>query len=126
MFNPDDANQLQGENLRCLIEEVRREFFARSAQGVEDKPRRDSSARVVSIEVYDGLSINAQVAITADVLLANEEIVLERDGDDIVSCADTARSFIADVVCEIVFQELMNDPLVAMENDSREAMFDLD
>jgi hypothetical protein len=126
MFNPDGANQLQGENLRRLVNEVRREFFARSAQGIRDRPRRINSARIVATEVYDGLSINAQAAITADVLLANEQIVLERDGVDIVSCADTARSFVADVVCEIVYQELMNDPVVVMEDESREAMFDLD
>jgi hypothetical protein len=126
MFNPDGANQLQGENLRRLVDEVRREFFARGTQGIRDRPRRISSARVVTIEVYDGLSIDAQAAITADALLANDEIILHGDGGDVFACSDTARAFVADLICEIVCQELMNDPLVVMENDSREAMFDLD
>lgn len=119
MFDPDGANILHGESLRYLVEEVRTEFFARAYQGSGGDPEA-SSARGVTIDVYDRLSIDAQVAITADLVRANEQLVLDGDPTEIFATADTARAYIGDLICEIVHRELMRDPLVAMENENRQ------
>ncbi len=123
MFDPDAVHEFQGESLRRLVEEVRRVFFSRSAaRTISESCRHINSISVVANEVYEGLSIDAQVAIAVDVMRASEDIVLERDSEDIVSSSDTARSFVADLICEIVYQELMNDPLVVAEEESRQAL----
>ncbi len=122
MCDPDGANQLQGESLRRLVREVRREFFTRGAEEIGDGYRQVNSARVVTIEVYDRLSIDAQIAIAADLMRANEEVVLRRDAEEVFTRSDTARACIADLICEVVYQELMDDPLVMMENENREAL----
>jgi uncharacterized membrane protein len=123
VFDPDGVNQVQGENLRRLIEEVRRVFFMRSAsRQIGETCSHINSISVVAIEVYEALSTDARLAIVADVMRAAEDVVLERDSEEIVSCSDTARSFIADLLCEIVYQDLMNDPLVMAEEESRQAL----
>jgi hypothetical protein len=118
LFDPDGANQLPGENLRRLINEVRGEFFSRGARQSTD------SAQVVAIEVYDGLSVDAQVAVAADLLKSDYGTVLDRDVEDIFTASDTPQAIITDLICEIVCQELLCDPLVVMENEGREAMSD--
>jgi hypothetical protein len=123
MFDPDGVQLLQGESLRRLVAEVRHVFFSRSAaRTIGESCRHINSISVVANEVYEGLSIDAQVAIAADVMRATDDIVLERDSQDIVSCSDSARSFVADLICEIVYQQLMNDPLVVAEEESRQAL----
>jgi hypothetical protein len=116
MFDPDGPNRLPGENLRHLVDEVRREFFSRGAQQYRD------STRVVAIEVFDGLSVDAQVAIAADLVRADFGMVLDRDVEDIFKASDTPQAIVVDLVCEIVCQELFNDPIVVMENEHREAL----
>jgi hypothetical protein len=122
MFDPDGANQLRGENLRRLIDEVRHEFFARSAQKIGDGYCQVNSARIVTIEVYVGLSVDAQIAIVTDIMRASDEIVFDRDAEDIFSRSDTPQAHITDLICEVVYQELMDDPQVIMEDESREAL----
>jgi hypothetical protein len=124
MFDPDGINQLRGGNVRRLVEEVRREFFARNAEEFSHGYQLVNSARVVAIEVYDRLSADAQVAIIADLMQADEQYVLQRNTGDIYARADTAQAHITDLVCELVYDQLMDDPLVVMENESREALLD--
>jgi len=123
-LDPDGANQLQGESLQRLVDEVRSEFFARNALDVGPGYEQVNSARVVAIEVYDRLSVDAQVAIAAELVRANEEVLLEREALEIFTTSDSPRSHIADLICEVVYQELMDDPLVLMENETREALWD--
>ncbi len=122
MFDPDSANHLKGSNVRCLLEEIRIEFFARGAHEVGDGYRQINSARLVTIDVYDRLSIHAQVAILADLVRDNEQLVPEREAAEIFATADTVRAYVGDLVCEVVHAELMRDPLVAMEDESRETL----
>lgn len=127
MFNPDRANHLQGKNLRRLIEEVRKEFFARSAGEIDDDgDGQVNFLRVVIIEVYADLSTDARIAVLADVMRATEEIVFDRGAKDIYSRSDTLQAHITDFICEIVYQELMNDPAVMIESENREALLHLD
>jgi hypothetical protein len=123
MFDPDGANQPRGDNLRRLVNEVRREFFERGAHEVSDGYWLVNSARVVAIEVYDRLSIEAQIRVVVDLMQTNAQYVLSRDTADIFARSDTTQAHIADLICEVVYEELMKDPLVAMENESREALF---
>jgi hypothetical protein len=124
MVDPDNASQLHGASLRRFIDEVRREFFARRAREVGDGYQQINSARVVTIEVYDDLSVDAQAAIAADVVRAKDEIVLIRNPEEVFTRSDTPQAYIADLICEVVYQELMDDPSVVMEDESREALFD--
>jgi hypothetical protein len=124
MFDPDNASQLQGASLRRFIDEVRCEFFGRLAREVGHAYQQINSARVVTIEVYDALSVDAQAAIAADVVRAKDEIVVVRNAEDVFARSDTPQAYIADLICEVVYQELMDDPSVAMEDESREALSD--
>lgn len=122
MFEPDGANRLRGENLWHLIEEVRYQFFSQSPETNRTRYRQASSARIVTIEVYAGLSFESRVAIVADLMRASEEMVLSRDARDVFAHSDTPQAYITDLVCEVVYQELMRDPEVIMEDESRAAM----
>jgi hypothetical protein len=122
MSNPDRAVRPRGEALCRLIDEVRREFFARGSR--HSDPTEDGSVRSVSIEVHDRLSIDAQLAVMADLVRYEAEIVLVRDAEDVFAASDTPRAYLADLTCEIVYQELMSDPVVMMEDESRAALPD--
>lgn len=115
MFDPDSANQLPGEHVRRLVDEVRREFFAR----VPSCP--DSFTRVVTIEVLDDLSVDAQVAVAGDILREEGSLALKREAEEIFATADTPQAVLVDLICEVVCQELLNDPVVLIENEMREA-----
>jgi hypothetical protein len=124
MFDPDNASLLHGASLRSFIDEVRCEFFARRAREVGHGYQQVNSTRVVTIEVYDDLSVDAQAAIAADVVRAKDEIVLIRNAEEVFTSSDTPQAYIADLICEVVYQELMDDPSVVIEDESRKALFD--
>jgi hypothetical protein len=115
VFDPDGANQLRGEHVRRLVNEVRREFFAR----VPSCP--ESSTRVVAIEVLDELSVEAQVAVAGDILREDGSIALKREAEEIFAVSDTPQAVLVDLICEVVCQELLSDPVVLIENEMREA-----
>jgi hypothetical protein len=117
VFDPDGANQLPGESIRRLVNEVRREFFSRG------EGRSSDSIQVVAIEVYDGLSVDAQATVATD-LLQDCDVVLDRNAEEIFAASDTPQAIIVDLICEVVCHELSGDPLVVMENENREAMAD--
>jgi hypothetical protein len=123
MFDPSSSS-IEGAHLRRLVDEVRRDFFSRDAMDVGDGYQQVNSARVVTSEVLGQLSIDAQTAIAADLMRAVNETVLQRDADEIFTRADTAQAHITDLICEVVYQELMTDPIVARENKSRETFAD--
>jgi hypothetical protein len=123
-MNPDGPNQLQGEHLRRLVQEARNEFFLRSPRKVGGGYEQINSARIVIVEVYSRLSIDAQVAIVSDVMRASEELVLDRNPDAIFATSDTPQAFITDLLCELIYQQLMDEPLVAFEEAAREALSD--
>jgi hypothetical protein len=122
MPNFDAGNQIQGDSLRRLVGEVYREFFDRATRSISGGCLQVNSIRVAAVETYSRLSIDAQVAVVADLMRSTDEIVLERSAIDIFDRSDTPHAHITDLICEVVCQELMNDPVVAMENESREAL----
>jgi hypothetical protein len=124
MSDPDSANLLRADNLQRLVDEVRREFFDRRAREVGTNYEQVNSVRLVTIEVYDRLAAEAQAAIASDIVCSQDEIALVRDPADIFRRSDTPQAHIADLICEIVYQQLLNEPAVAMENEYRETQTD--
>jgi hypothetical protein len=122
MWDPDGANHSRGENLQRLVREVRQEFFARDARESGRGYQQINSTRVVTIEVYDRLSVDAQIAVAEDLMRASDEVLLHRSAEEVFSRSDTPQACIADLICELVYQELMDDPLVIMENEARESL----
>ena len=118
----DRPRVIEGGDLRLLIKEVRREFFARAACETFGDTQQINSVRVVAIEVFDGLSVEAQLAVVADLVRVDQEPILHRSTEDIFAASDSPLAFIADLVCEVVWQVLMDDPVVPMENEEREPL----
>jgi hypothetical protein len=121
-MNPDGPNHLQGEHLLRLVQQVRNEFFLRAPRDVGNGYEQINSARVVTVEVYGRLSVDAQVAILADVMRSNEELTFDRNPEAIFATSDTPQTFITDLLCELVYQQLMDEPRVAFEEAAREAL----
>jgi hypothetical protein len=124
MFSPDRENLLQGEHLRCLIDEVRQEFLARDARQIGEDYIQVNSVKLVLSEVFAALSVDAKVAITTDLVRLNEESDLRRRPEEVFSSSDSAPAYISDLICELVHQELLNYPEIRLENDYREALAD--
>jgi hypothetical protein len=124
MPNLDGTNQMKGENLTRLVDEVYREFFDRRARAIGEGCLHVNSVRVATVEIYSRLSIDAQVAVMVDLMRTTDEVLFDRSSAEIFDCSDTLHTHITDLVCEVVCQELMNDPAVAMENESRETLLE--
>jgi len=121
MLDPDKATRAEGDHLDRLIQEVKREFFARSAStSFEGGFREANTLRVVAVEVLEGLALEAQIATLSDLFLRNECLVLRRDAADIFVTADSPAGVLTDLVCEVVWQLLIEDPLIQMEDEARE------
>jgi hypothetical protein len=121
----DVADRMQGENLQRLVKEVHREFAEKRTRRVGDGCVQVVSVRVAAVEAYSRLPTDVQVAVMVDVMRNAHDRVLSRRAADIFSRADTLDAYFTDLICEVVSQELMNDPIVMMENESREVLPDL-
>lgn len=122
MYDPDGVVAPEGRHLCRLIDEVRREFFGRRPIIVFDGGMRQvNSVRVVTLDVFDSLSLDARLAVVRDLLSRNELFVIERAGECVFQASDTPSSHITDLVCEVVWQTLRDEPLVRIEDEEREA-----
>lgn len=125
MVDRDHAASIEGDHLRRLVNEVVAEFRAREAcDHFERGFKQVNSVRVVTSEVFEDLSLDAQLGVLGDLLQHTDRIVFERSKDEIFEASDTPSAFITDVACEVVWQLVNEDPVVRMEDEAREELAD--
>jgi hypothetical protein len=123
MCDPDGLHAPEGTDLERLIAEVRRRFLACPAyEEFDEGLRQVNSLRVVALEVYDDLSVDAQLAVIADLISRNRELKLHRLPAEVFIASDSPMAYITDVVCEVIWQSLIDDPSIRMEDEAREAI----
>lgn len=110
-----------GENLMRLCEVVRKEHerrppYARYAGGL----LQPNTVRVIACQLIEALPPAVQLAIVED-LYSLDSIELLR-GEGVFAASDSVRSHIFDLACEVVWQTLMADIDIRVEDEIREAL----
>jgi transcriptional antiterminator Rof (Rho-off) len=115
---------VEGVSLRRLIQDVHDEFVVRCAYDeFELEFRQANCVRVVALDMFDRKSPDEQVAVVADLLCHNGEMRLLRgDKTTVFASAESPGEIIVDLVCEIVWQVLMRDHEVRVEDEIRLAL----
>lgn len=116
------VTEVEGQSLLALIDAVRRTFLARDPYEQRPSGRRlANSVRLVTVETFDGLSRREQVAVVEDLLFGDQEVEFLRDPQAIFHASDSPASHAVDLVCEVVWQALMREPEIRIEDEIRAA-----
>jgi hypothetical protein len=119
------CSQVAGSGLVKMVNAARTAFLARDAY--EEDPngyRQVNALRLVIIETFERTSVNDQLAVLEDLLTLNHELVLMRGQDDICSSPESPQACITDLVCEVVWQALVCEPEIRVEDEIRHALAD--
>lgn len=122
MLELDCLTEVEGPSLLALIDTIRRTFLARdSYEEVPSGQRRVNSVRLATIETWDGLSRSEQIAVVEDLLFGDQEIEFLRSQQTIFHASDSPAAHIVDLVCEVVWQALVREPEIRIEDEIRAA-----
>jgi hypothetical protein len=114
---------LQGENLRRLSDAVRVEYWSRGPyEAYAGGLRQPNTVRVVACQLLEALPPPAQLAIVEDLYTLDSIELLRGDPGKIFAASDSVRSHIFDLACEVVWQTLVADIDVRVEDEIREAL----
>jgi hypothetical protein len=114
---------LQGENLRRLTDAVRAEYWRRGPYEVyAGGLLQPNTVRVVACQVLDALPAAAQLAIVEDLYTLDSIELVRGDPGEVFAASDSVRSHIFDLACEVVWQTLVADIGVRVEDEIREAL----
>ncbi len=111
---------VEGSNLLSFIAAVRVSFLARhSYEEASDGCRRPNSVRRVTVELFDDLSRYTQIAIIEDLLYGGQDVEFVRPPAAVFETADSPAAHIVDLVCEVVWQALMCEPEIRVQDEVR-------
>jgi hypothetical protein len=114
---------LQGENLRRLTDAVRAEYWRRGPyESYAGGLLQPNTVRVVVCQLLEALGAAAQLAIVEDLYTLDSIELLRDDPREVFAAADSVASHIFDLVCEVVWQTLVADVEIRVEDEIREAL----
>jgi hypothetical protein len=123
MLDLEAYTEVDGSRLVGFIAAVRAEYLARKPyEELREDFRQVNSVRVVTLELFERLATAEQLGVIEDLLCHNGEVILVRSHAEIFRTADSPGTYIADVVCEVVWQALMREPAIRVEDEIREAL----
>jgi hypothetical protein len=123
MQNLTAYTPVEGVALKRLIQAAREEYVSRRAY--EETPRgyrTPNSLRIIIINRFEAMSATERLSVLDDLLHRNHEVILVRHQTEVFRDRDAPSSLIADLVCEIVWQALVCDPELRVEDEIREAL----
>jgi hypothetical protein len=112
---------VEGAGLSELILKVTDEFWRRLPYDL-DEDRRPNSVHSVVIDEFEGLSVAERLAVLEDLMVGNADLVIARRADEVFVHADVARTYLTDLVCEVVRQVLLRNDAIRDEDARRVAM----
>jgi hypothetical protein len=116
---PAGYSYVDGDELTSLALDVRREFLHRPPCSPDDA-RRPNSVRLVALDLIERRSTHQQLSALADLIDRNPGLTVTRDEDrDIFEHSDTPANFVADLICEVIWQILARDSEIREEDQRR-------
>lgn len=113
----------EGLSLQRLVDAVRSEFLNRPGYHQDAEGwKQVNSVRLVAVGVVDELSVEERLDVVGDLLRLNDDRILIRSHEAIFQASDAPETFITDLICEIVWQALMHDVEIRIEDEIRHAL----
>lgn len=114
---------VEGSSLGSLIRAARDEYLSRDAYEESSGGfRTPNSLRIVISARFEAMSAAERLSVLDDLLHQNHEVILVRDQREVFRDRDVPSSVITDLVCEVVWQALVCDPELRIEDEIREAL----
>ncbi len=114
---------LQGENLLRLARAVRREYWRRDPyEAYTGGLRQPNTVRVVACQLLEALPPARQLAIVEELYALDSLELLRDEPGEVYAASDSVRSHIFDLACEVVWQTLVADVRIRVEDEIREAL----
>jgi len=115
-------SQTTRESLSRFREAVEAEYWRRPP--FDDYPgglRQVNTVRIVACQVLERLAYEEQVAVVQD-LYALNSLELRHDPFEVFAASDTVGSHLFDLACEVVWQMLVADISIRVEDEIRLAL----
>jgi len=123
MTNSVHYSAVEGDSLLDFVESVRFEFRKRDAYSSDPNGLRFiNSVRSIAVELFDLLSDDQKVVIVRDLIVGNDEILLLRPFVEVFETAGSPADYITDLICEIVWQVLMEEEDIRHEDKARQSL----
>ena len=119
--------EITSENLLRFSEAVRTEYLRR--QPYDDYSgglRQTNTVRVVACQVLEQLPREEQLAVVWDLYTLDSVELLRDDPRDVFEASDSVGNHIFDLACEVVWQMLMRDIEIRVEDEIRTALAEVD
>jgi len=123
MHNLAAYTKVEGTALEKLIRAARDDYV--SCGAYEETPegcRTPNNLRIIVIERFEAMSALERLSVVDDLLHRNHEVIVIRHQAEVFRDRDTPSTFITDLVCEVVWQALVCDPGLRIEDEIREAL----
>ena len=116
---PFAYSYVDGDELTSLALEVRGEFLRRPPYSLDDT-RRPNSVRLVALDLLESRTTRQQLSVLADLIERNPKLTLAPAHDhDIFEYSDTPATYVADLICEVIWQILTRDAEIREEEQRR-------
>jgi hypothetical protein len=112
--------------LSRFVDAVRREYRQRPPfDELSDGARLANTTRVVACQVLEELPAAQRCAIAAG-LHDLDRVALLRDPDEIFQAAENPADVVFDLICEVCWQQLVEEPAIRVEDEIRSILTEVE